>query len=123
MVELHGKGQAMKRTILVAPCLLGLACGGAGMSASVDELRASVPQHAWLDMSLAAARAPGRMVCAASGASTFGTLTHQVAGTADGVLADVLAVVAQITAQPPTATQPGHAAWGPIIGAAAVYRL
>jgi hypothetical protein len=113
----------MKRTILVAPCLLAIACGGAGTSASVDELRAAVPQRAWVDMSLTALRPPGQTMCAASGASTFGTMTHQVAGTADGVLADVLAVVAQITAQPPAASQPGQAAWGPIVGASAVYRL
>src|SRR5206468_3137048 len=113
---------AMKRTILVAHCLLAVSCGGAGTSASVEELRAAVPQHAWLDMSLAV-RPPGQAMCATSGASTFGTLTLQVAGTADGVLADVLAVVARITADPPAASEPGHAAWGPIVGASAVYRL
>src|SRR5438105_259618 len=106
----------MKPIILVAPCLLAFACGGAGTNASVEELRAILPQHTWIDMSLTAVHPPGQTMCAASGASTFGTLTHQVAGTADGVLADVIAVVAQITAQPPAATQPGHAAWGPIVG-------
>src|SRR4051794_23111450 len=75
---------AMKRTLLVAPCLFVLACGGGG-TASVDELRAAMPRHAWLNMSLALVAPPQQgatpKMCTASGASTFGTLTHQVAGT------------------------------------------
>jgi hypothetical protein len=112
----------MRRTILVAPCLLALACGGAQTNASVEELRATVPQHAWLEMALPAVRPPGQGACAASGASTFGTLTHRVAGTADGVLVGVFGVVAQVTSQAPAASSPGHAAWV-IPGTSAVYRL
>jgi hypothetical protein len=51
-------------------------------------------------------------------------LTHKVATDVDGVLGRVLGVVQTITKNPPTATAPGHAVWGPIPSAtSSVYRL
>jgi hypothetical protein len=113
----------MTRTILVAPCLLALACGGAQPSATVDELRAAVPRQEWLSMSLAPSRAPAQAMCSTSGASTFGTMTHRIAGTVDGVIAGVFSVVGQVSSQPPASTRPGQAMWGPIVGASSVYTL
>ena len=114
----------MKRITFVAPCLLALAaCGGAPNTASMDELRAAVPRHEWLSMSLAEVRAPAPAMCASSGASTFGTTTHQIAGTVDGVLAGVFGSIGQVTSQPPAVKEPGQAMWGPIVGTSSVYTL
>lgn len=117
------KGDAMKPAILVAPCLLTLACGGAQNSASLDELRAAMPRHEWLSTSLDHMHPLGPAMCSSSGASTFGTLTHKIAGTVDGVLAGVFVQVEQVSSQPPTVTEPGQAMWGPIVGTSSVYML
>jgi hypothetical protein len=113
--------------------LFAAGCGASGnaASSSVEELRAAVPQKSWLAMAPVAsqqgaggATADGASACAAAGPSTFGTLTHQIAGNADGVLDGVLGTVAQITQGPPAAAEPGHAVWGPIGSAtSSVYRL
>lgn len=125
------------RTISVL-CLFAAACGASGSagSGSVAELRAAVPQKTWLAIAPVAAppadasppAGPSQpadpSACGALGPSTFGTLTHRVAGDADGVLDGVLGVVGQITQSPPTAAAPGHAVWGPIASAtSSIYRL
>ena len=59
--------------------------------ASVDELRAAVPTRAALTIAPAAThKLDAPSACAALGPSSFGTLTHQIAGNADGVVGGVL---------------------------------
>ena len=94
--------------------------------ASVDELRAAVPTRAALTIAPAATQkldAPS--ACAGLGPSSFGTLTHQIAGNADGVVGGVAGIVDDITKSPPAAAAPGHAVWGPIPSPSGdvVYRL
>jgi hypothetical protein len=88
----------------------------------VDELRAVVPSHEWVAVSLAAST-QAQPMCASSGPSRFGTLSHQIAGSVDKVLADVFGLIDGVTSQPPAVVQPGQAEWGPIEGATSVYTL
>src|SRR5262245_20174353 len=113
----------MKRIVLFAPCLLALGCGGPQINASVDELRAAAPSREWISMPLADVRPPAPAMCSSSGASIFGTTTHRIANTVDGVLADVIGIIGQVTSQPPAVKDPGQAMWGPIVGASSVYTL
>src|SRR5262245_39185112 len=113
----------MNRIILVAPCLVVFACGGPQVNASVEELRAAVPSREWVSMPLAEVRPPAQAMCLSSGASTFGTITHEIAGSVDKVLADVFGIIGQVTSQPPAVKEAGQAMWGPIVGASSVYTL
>ena len=108
----------------------GSAGSGAGSSAaSVEALRAAVPARNWVAIAPVASQpssdsSPAPSSCATFGASTFGTLTHQIAGNADGVLGGVLDTVQAITQGPPAVAVPGHAEWGPIASAtSSIYRL
>ncbi len=106
--------------------LFAAGCGASGSagSGSVEELRAAVPTRQWLALAPVASQPAGASACAALGPSTVGTLTHRIAGDADGVLDGVLGTVRQITAGPPAAAAPGHAVWGPIASAtSSIYRL
>ena len=94
--------------------------------ASVDELRAAVPTRAALTIAPAAThKLDAPSACAGLGPSSFGTLTHQIAGNADGVVGGVAGIVDDITKSPPAAAAPGHAVWGPIPSPSGdvVYRL
>lgn len=116
----------MRPTCYVACVLLAGACSApAGTTSSVEELRASLPTRAMISIYPVATQPAAASACAAIRPSTFGTLTHQIAGTADGVLGGVLGTVQQITSSPPAAAQPGHAVWGPIASptSASMYRL
>jgi hypothetical protein len=100
------------------------ACGKPATDATVDQLRAALPTGAALSMTPAATHAPATNTCAPLGPSEFGTLTHQIAGNADGVIGSVLGEVQQISNTPPQASAPGQAAWAiPSASGAAVYRL
>ena len=110
----------MKRIALASCLLFASACGApSATDATVAQLRAAVPTRATLSIVPAAtqvATSPpdGAPACAALRPSQFGTLTHQIAGNADGVLGGVLGTVEAITQTPPAASAPGHAVWGPL---------
>jgi hypothetical protein len=110
----------MARARSVLLLALTAACGP---TASMSELGDAVPRAPELSLALRTAAPAGRASCPASGPSTYGAMTHEVAATADGVLADVLGLVDQLTAQPATAEEPGQATWGPIVGATSQYVL
>jgi len=110
---------------LTVVVLLAIACDAPGDSASsVEELRAALPTMAEVRMDPVVPEAPTLLTCATLGASTFGVLTHQIASGVDGAISGVLGQVQNITKNPPTASRPGHAAWGPITSASSsVYLL
>lgn len=105
--------------------LFAAACGASEDSASsVEELRAALPDKSWVAMSPVVSEAPTVSSCKTLGASTFGVQTHQIAAGVDKVISDVLGEVQSITKNPPTASSPGHAVWGPITSAtSSVYQL
>lgn len=105
--------------------LFAAACGASGDgSSSIAELRAALPSQSWVAMTPVVSQPPALTSCGTLGASTFGVLTHKITSDVDGVLGGVLGVVQTITKNPPTATSPGHAVWGPIPSAtSSVYRL
>ncbi|HEY2746306.1 MAG TPA: hypothetical protein VGL86_16850, partial [Polyangia bacterium] len=119
----------MKPISLAACLLFAGACGAPGSDAtkaSVDELRTALPTRAALAMAPAATQAlTSPSACAALAPSTYGTMTHSIAGNVDGVIGGVTGMVEQITSTPPAASAPGQAAWGPIASSsgAVVYRL
>lgn len=95
--------------------LFAAACGASSDSAStLEELRAALPTMDWVAMTPVASEAPTPLSCRTLGPSTFGVLTHQITSNVDGVLSGVLGQVQSITKNPPAASSPGHAAWGPI---------
>jgi len=116
------------KPISFVPCLLiAGACGApATTGSSVAELRAALPTRASLALApVATDPAAPAAACAALRPSQFGSLTHQIAGNADGVIGGVLGEVEAITSTPPALAEPGHAVWGPIASdkAPVVYRL
>jgi len=121
----------MKPLSFVSCLFLAGACGApsGGSDATVAELRAAVPTRAALTVAPTATQAvtprpDGAPACAALRPSQFGTMTHQIAGNADGVIGGVLGTVEEITKNPPAAAAPGHAVWGPIgSDKGVVYRL
>jgi hypothetical protein len=110
----------MKRIALASCLLFASACGApSATDATVAQLRAAVPTRATLSIVPAATQAvtpapDGGPACAALRPSQFGTLTHQIAGNADGVIGGVLGTVEAITKGAPVASSPGHAVWGPL---------
>jgi hypothetical protein len=105
--------------------LFAAACGASGSSTgTVEELKQTLPTRQWVSLAPQITQAAPASTCTTLGPSTFGTLTHKIASDADGVLTGVLSMVGNITQNPPSASAPGHAAWGPISSAtSSVYQL
>jgi hypothetical protein len=118
----------MKPISFVAGLIFAGACSApaATTGSSVAELRAALPTRASLAITpVATQAAPAQTACAVLRPSSFGTLTHQIAGNTDGVLGGILGTVEQITSTPPALAEPGHAVWGPLSSpnGTTVYRL
>ena len=143
----------MRRTVspLVAAALTVLACttfGCAGPDAetseptgtSLDALTAGVPKRDWLvldvanlDPSVAAKGASSAKAtsgsmpasCSLGAPAGLADLSRTVSGRANGILGDVLGIVADVLSRPPTAHDDHHAVWGPLSGpeSPGVYRF
>lgn len=110
----------MRRLAPLLPVLLSSACVG---QASIDTLRAAVPRHNVLTVALVPPGLVGTPVCAPDGPASFGATAHDVSATVDGLLSDVLGIVDDVSAQPPSASTPGQAMWGPIPGTTSEFML
>lgn len=112
------------KPINVALLLLAAGCGASGTTSSVDELKASLPTRKMVAIAPEVTQVGAVSTCATLGASTFGTLTHQITAGADNVLGDILGTVGNITSNPPAQSSPGHALWGPITSpTGSIYQL
>lgn len=108
----------MTRALLVVSAL-SAACA----SGSVVELRDALPRQPELSMALRTAPPQALTSCPSTGPSTYGALTHEVSGTVDGVLGDVLDLVEDLAAQPADAQGAGQAMWGPFAGVSSEFML
>jgi len=119
----------MRRSLRFLACApLFAACAGAPPTATTEALAAAVPRASWVHMEVQPQQPPqnpngkaqaqpngpqenAHAVCALLGPSSMGTLTRQVSHDANGLVENVLQLVATITQGPPSQEGDGQATW------------